>query len=70
MTSRFNDWAAQHDGRFALMYLDLDNFKFVNDQFGHSVGDQVLIDVSRRIRRKCDGIAWVVRQGGDDRSGP
>jgi len=66
LTTHFDSWVAQHEGRYALMYLDLDNFKFVNDQFGHSVGDKVLVEISRRIARKCEGVAWVVRQGGDE----
>jgi diguanylate cyclase (GGDEF)-like protein len=66
LTSRFGDWVEQHESGFALMYLDLDNFKFVNDQFGHSIGDQVLIEIAKRIARKCEDVAWVVRQGGDE----
>ncbi len=66
LTTGFDPWVAEHEGRFAFMYLDLDNFKFVNDQFGHSVGDKVLVEISRRIATKCEGVAWVVRQGGDE----
>jgi len=66
LTSRFDHWVEQHENGFALMYLDLDNFKFVNDQFGHSIGDRVLIEIAKRIARKCDDVAWVVRQGGDE----
>jgi diguanylate cyclase (GGDEF)-like protein len=50
----------------ALMYMDLDGFKAVNDSFGHDVGDQLLIAVSRRLEaflRKTDTIC---RQGGDE----
>lgn len=66
LTTHFDSWVDQHEGRFALMYLDLDNFKFVNDQFGHSVGDKVLVEISKRVARKCESVAWVVRQGGDE----
>lgn len=50
----------------ALMYLDLDRFKPVNDQFGHEMGDQVLIQTAQRIQkclRKPDTLA---RLGGDE----
>jgi diguanylate cyclase (GGDEF)-like protein/PAS domain S-box-containing protein len=50
----------------ALLLLDLDNFKAVNDSFGHGAGDQVLVEVGRRIGscvRECDTPA---RLGGDE----
>jgi diguanylate cyclase (GGDEF)-like protein/PAS domain S-box-containing protein len=50
----------------ALMFMDLDGFKAVNDNFGHDIGDKLLIAVSRRLEgflRKTDTIC---RQGGDE----
>lgn len=48
---------------FALLFIDLDGFKRVNDQFGHDVGDDVLIDVSKRLLEKD---IYVARMGGDE----
>ncbi|MFZ0180850.1 MAG: EAL domain-containing protein [Candidatus Dormiibacterota bacterium] len=49
-----------------LMMLDLDGFKEINDTFGHSIGDQVLIRVARRIVSSVRDIAAVARLGGDE----
>jgi diguanylate cyclase (GGDEF)-like protein len=51
---------------YALLLLDLDGFKRFNDEYGHAVGDQVLVEVGRRVRTitPADGIA--VRLGGDE----
>ena len=50
----------------ALLYVDLDQFKLVNDTCGHLAGDQLLIEVAATLRR-CVGIdGWVARLGGDE----
>jgi diguanylate cyclase (GGDEF)-like protein len=58
--------AARNGKRFALMYVDLDKFKPVNDSFGHHVGDGLLMAVAQRLSdcvRKQDTVA---RTGGDE----
>jgi diguanylate cyclase (GGDEF)-like protein len=50
----------------ALMMLDLDGFKDINDTFGHPVGDQLLVDVARRLVDTTPDSAVVVRLGGDE----
>lgn len=52
--------------RVALLYLDLDGFKPINDTLGHEVGDQVLIEVSRRLARAVRSTDTVARVGGDE----
>ena len=49
-----------------LVYLDLDNFKFVNDHFGHPIGDEILIRVTQFIQSHLRNIDLVARLGGDE----
>lgn len=53
-------------GLMAVCYLDLDEFKPVNDRFGHAMGDQVLVEVTRRIREVIREDDTVARLGGDE----
>ena len=58
---------AQQTGRaFAVMILDLDRFKSVNDTWGHAVGDAVLVDVAARLRDNLRPIDMVARIGGEE----
>lgn len=50
----------------ALVFIDLDNFKFVNDNFGHDAGDAVLIEVARRISEAIRSKDHLCRLGGDE----
>jgi diguanylate cyclase (GGDEF)-like protein/PAS domain S-box-containing protein len=59
------DDARAKQARFAVMCVDLDRFKEINDLFGHAVGDVVLREVSDRMRRAASG-AFVARIGGDE----
>lgn len=51
---------------FALLLIDLDRFKEVNDRHGHAVGDQVLIAAASRMKRELRACDTVARQGGDE----
>lgn len=53
-------------GMLATLYIDLDKFKQVNDDYGHDVGDQLLQEVARRIRRCVRTGDTVARLGGDE----
>ncbi|MBP8184723.1 MAG: diguanylate cyclase [Pseudomonas sp.] len=50
----------------ALLYLDLDRFKQVNDQYGHDVGDALLISIAERLRNSLRQPDWAYRLGGDE----
>lgn len=54
------------DEGFALLLLDLDNFKMVNDTRGHSVGDKLLIETSKRLHELVRNTDTVARIGGDE----
>ena len=49
-----------------MLYIDVDHFKEINDSFGHVVGDDVLIEVGRRIRSMCRPDDVIARLGGDE----
>ncbi len=65
LTEHIRDWF--EDGRrFAMLFIDMDNFKGVNDGFGHECGDRVLKDIAARLQGVVTDDDLVVRVGGDE----
>ncbi|UJF35912.1 sensor domain-containing protein [Paenibacillus hexagrammi] len=62
----FLNEADVHRSKIAILYLDLDGFKFINDSLGHGYGDQVLKEVAERLKRCLREHDTVGRMGGDE----
>jgi diguanylate cyclase (GGDEF)-like protein len=58
--------AARHHGRFAVLFVDLDGFKGVNDTYGHQVGDGLLVEIASRLRASVSSEDTIARVGGDE----
>lgn len=64
--ARLQRRAAQGDACAVLMLLDVDHFKRINDSFGHSVGDEVLVELASRLQQTARASDWIVRWGGEE----
>ena len=71
--NRFNEYlkqslgqAKRYERHIALMFMDLDGFKLINDTYGHRVGDLLLVEVAGRIKNSLREFDMVARVGGDE----
>ena len=62
----FIDRSHRREEKFAVLFLDLDGFKKINDDQGHEVGDALLIEIGQRFKREVRGVDLVGRYGGDE----
>jgi len=56
----------RHGGGFAVLFIDLDGFKQINDNYGHQEGDRILVEVAGRLRELARKSDWIARLGGDE----
>ena len=59
-------WARRNDAMVAVLFIDLDGFKPINDEFGHRIGDEVLIETTNRMAYCLRETDTVARYGGDE----
>lgn len=64
--AQYTNEAKESEGSFAMLYLDLDGFKSVNDTYGHKAGDLILIVVAKRLSEWLGNKGDTVRIGGDE----
>lgn len=63
---RISNRAAETEESFAVIAVDIDRFKAVNDRYGHSAGDRVIVEVARRLRDRLRTADMVARIGGEE----
>lgn len=65
LISTFDEWVRDKP-EFSFLFIDLDRFKGINDSFGHSVGDGILVELAKRFQANTKHNELMVRHGGDE----
>lgn len=65
LQEKTKQWHARHR-QYSALFLDLDNFKGINDNYGHPFGDKLLHEIAVRLSSLIDEHEYVIRQGGDE----
>jgi len=63
---RIADQAYSSGREYAVMVVDIDHFKLINDNYGHRTGDDILCQLAERLRRNCRAIDLLARIGGEE----
>jgi diguanylate cyclase (GGDEF)-like protein len=68
MRQLHQEWARmiRRDGRLSLIMADIDHFKWINDTYGHSIGDELLREVAKAIASQCRAVDLPARYGGEE----
>jgi diguanylate cyclase (GGDEF)-like protein len=66
MYKNIDKYKKLYNDKYFILYLDLDNFKIINDKFGHTAGDAILVEVANRLNIFFSKDEMIVRQGGDE----
>ncbi len=66
LNSVFSENSHKERGQYSVIYIDIDAFKSINDTYGHDVGDEVIVEVAKRIRSSLRGKDYPIRVGGDE----
>ncbi|HBK3262472.1 TPA: diguanylate cyclase [Legionella pneumophila] len=59
-------YAKRHQNQIAILFMDLDYFKEINDSLGHDIGDLLLVEIGSRLKKSIRSTDILIRQGGDE----
>ena len=66
LKKNYHQWLYDGAPEFSILYVDLDHFKNINDNFGHEYGDLLLVQLAKRLHQVVPNNAVIVRHGGDE----
>lgn len=66
LEKEINSLIEEGASKFAVVYIDIDNFKYINDSLGHQTGDIFLIYIANKFKKEIPETSFVARQGGDE----